>query len=91
MPCRSWLAKVKCVNEPSCPVSGWNGVLRYKTFPMSTELNDRSQMPFGKYQGKTMANVPAQYLLWLYNNGCNHLEVKKYILNNLEILKKEAK
>lgn len=48
-------------------------------------------MPFGKYQGKAMANVPAQYLIWLYNQGCNHPGVKKYILDNLEILKKEAK
>lgn len=62
-----------------------------KLSPMSTELNDRSQMPFGKYQGKAMANVPAQYLIWLYNQGCNHPGVKKYILDNLEILKKEAK
>lgn len=61
-----------------------------KTFPMTTELDDRSQMPFGKYQGKAMANVPAHYLLWLYNNGCNHAGVKKYIIDNLTILKNET-
>lgn len=47
-------------------------------------------MPFGKYKDKAMVNVPAVYLLWLYNNGCNHAQVKAYIQNNLEVLKKEA-
>lgn len=47
-------------------------------------------MPFGKYQGKAMINVPAKYLLWLFNNGCDHIGVKQYINDNLEVLKKEA-
>jgi uncharacterized protein (DUF3820 family) len=54
------------------------------------EYNDNTPMPFGKYQGKTLINVPAVYLLWLYNNNCSHEGVKKYIVDNLEILKKEA-
>jgi uncharacterized protein (DUF3820 family) len=52
-------------------------------------LNDNSLMPFGKYQGKAMINVPAQYLLWLFNKGCDHEAVKRYILDNLDALKKE--
>lgn len=47
-------------------------------------------MPFGKYQGKAMANVPAKYLLYLYNDGCSHQEVKAYIISNLRLLEKEA-
>jgi uncharacterized protein (DUF3820 family) len=47
-------------------------------------------MPFGKYAGKPMIDVPAKYLLWLFNEGCNHDEVRKYIIDNLDALKKEA-
>lgn len=54
-------------------------------------LNDNSPMPFGKYQGKPMANVPAVYLLWLFNRGCDHEGVRNYILSNLTILQNEAK
>lgn len=54
------------------------------------EITDNSEMPFGKYKGKKMINVPAPYLLWLYNNSCTHQGVKKYIIDNLLVLKKEA-
>lgn len=47
-------------------------------------------MPFGRYTGKEMANVPAVYLLWLYDKGCTHAGVKQYIIENLELLKQEA-
>lgn len=56
----------------------------------ATILTDNSLMPFGKFKGKTMINVPAKYLLWLYNEGCSDEGVKNYIISNLEILKKEA-
>lgn len=58
--------------------------------PPSTEITDNTLMPFGMHRGKAMVNIPAVYLLWLYNNGCNHEGVKKYILNNLDALNKEA-
>ncbi len=47
-------------------------------------------MPFGKHKGKAMCNIPAIYLLWLYNNDCHHDGVRKYIIANLEGLNKEA-
>lgn len=31
------------------------------------KLTDESLMPFGKHKGEKMANVPASYLLWLYD------------------------
>lgn len=31
-------------------------------------MNDESIMPFGKHKGEKLANVPADYLLWLYDN-----------------------
>jgi uncharacterized protein (DUF3820 family) len=53
------------------------------------ELTDKSLMPFGKYQGTEMENVPASYLIWLYdNNKCNK-EVKEYIEDNMDVLKME--
>ncbi|MCL2651969.1 MAG: DUF3820 family protein [Candidatus Azobacteroides sp.] len=54
-----------------------------------SKITDSSQMPFGKYQGMAMINVPADYLMWLYdNNKCNS-EVRVYIVENLDVLKKE--
>ena len=58
---------------------------------MSTEeLTASSPMPFGKHKGKAMINVPATYLLWLYNEGCNNAPVKRYILDNLQAIQQEA-
>lgn len=62
-------------------------------------LTDESIMPFGKHKGKEMANVPASYLLWIYDEwtlpnprfGFVHQEVKAYIEVNLDVLKKEVK
>jgi len=31
------------------------------------KLTDESPMPFGKYKGEKMANVPASYLKWIYD------------------------
>ena len=53
-------------------------------------LNDNSIMPYGKYQGKKMANVPASYLLWLWENGKCCSKVKEYIEENEDVLEKEA-
>ena len=54
-------------------------------------INDDSLMPFGKYRNVKMANVPASYLIWLYNTGGNtYSDVRAYIKNNLEILQKEV-
>lgn len=48
-------------------------------------------MPWGKYQGTAIANVPADYLLWLYeNNKCSD-DVKSYIEDNIDVLKSEIK
>lgn len=57
----------------------------------STEitLNDNSPMPFGKHKGVKMANVPASYLLWLYDNDKCSSCVKEYIEDNLDVLRIE--
>jgi uncharacterized protein (DUF3820 family) len=56
---------------------------------------DTDMMPFGKYgpdkgDHRKMEDVPASYLLWLYDEGCNHLGVRDYIYTNLTTLMKEC-
>lgn len=54
-------------------------------------MDDNSRMPYGKYINTKMANVPAHYLLWLHREGKCSGEVKRYIEDNMEILKEEVK
>ena len=54
-------------------------------------LTDESLMPFGKYKGTKMANVPASYLLWLNTQPALSQSVREYIQDNLEVLQKENK
>lgn len=56
----------------------------------TTQFSDATLMPFGMHRGKAMVNIPAKYLLYLYDKGCSHAGVKQYILNNLDALRKEA-
>ena len=56
------------------------------------ELSDMDPMPFGKYKGKPMQDVPASYLHWLWTNGKQadrHCPVAHYIRLNLGVLEKE--
>ena len=59
---------------------------------MSEQLIDDSPMPFGKYKGKPMQDVPADYFHWLWTNkkpSDNDKPVFKYIKANLNALKME--
>lgn len=58
---------------------------------MNHPMTDNDKMPFGKYEGKSMIEVPASYLLWLHEKGCFNHDVRKYINDNLEAIKMEAK
>lgn len=58
---------------------------------INMKLNDESLMPFGKYKGEKMANVPASYLMWIYDNNKCNAEVKEYINDNMDVLKQEIK
>lgn len=57
---------------------------------LTTPFNDNTPTPFGRHKGTAVANVPATYLLWLFNEGCTHEGVKQYINDNLAALNKEA-
>ena len=52
-------------------------------------MTDESIMPFGKYNGEKMANVPPDYLLFIYDNGRLFGGVAEYIKENLDVLKAE--
>lgn len=55
------------------------------------KLTDNDLMPFGKFKGIKMANVPASYLVYLYSNGLEAGNVKDYIEDiGIDELKKEA-
>lgn len=53
-------------------------------------MNDNTLMPWGKYKGKKLANIPAQYFLWLLDKGIKDAGLKAYILDNLDGLRQEA-
>lgn len=58
-----------------------------------TQLTDTDRMPFGKFKGECMQDVPASYLRYLWTNGLNSETktnpVADYIERNLDALKKE--
>lgn len=60
-----------------------------KSEKRSPVLADLDPMPFGKYKGTPMQDVPATYLLWLKNEGCNNPYVANYIHNNWEAIESE--
>lgn len=49
-------------------------------------MNDESLMPFGKFKGKKLEDVPASYLIWLYDENKCSGELKQYIKDNLDVL-----
>lgn len=67
--------------------------VKEKSFHLEDEimkkLEDTDLMPFGKWKGTAMTDIPASYLLWLYDNDMQDGNVKDYIEDNLEILRKE--
>jgi uncharacterized protein (DUF3820 family) len=54
-------------------------------------VDDSSLMPFGKYKGYKLANVPAEYLLYIYDNFQLHDNLKEYIKMNKDVLQAEVK
>lgn len=52
-------------------------------------MNDESLMPYGKFKGDKLENVPAYYLLWMYDNGKLNNELKAYVDENRTLLEKD--
>jgi uncharacterized protein (DUF3820 family) len=55
-----------------------------------SDMDDYSIMPFGKYKGRQLINVPASYLIWLYDNNKAFGKLKEYIKDNLDVLQKQV-
>lgn len=53
-------------------------------------LEDGSRMPWGKHAGTRMVDVPAYYLLNMYDMGTLFGPVRVYVEENLDALRKEA-
>lgn len=54
-------------------------------------LKDDDMMPFGKHSDKQMIDVPASYLLYLWDDGqMAYGNVRDYIEENLELLKQKT-
>ncbi len=58
---------------------------------MGKELTDADKMPFGKYRGDKMEDVPASYFHYLWMNGLKKEKspVAEYVRENLSALRKE--
>lgn len=67
-----------------------NGCGQYIKFVSQNKppFEDNDLMPFGKHKGKAMANVPADYLLWLNDQSKVHPMVKGYIMNRIDLLRR---
>ena len=50
------------------------------------KLKDDSLMPYGKHKGTKLANVPSEYLRWMYENDKLNDALKEYVDENPEIL-----
>lgn len=58
---------------------------------MADAYCDTDPMPFGKYKGVRLGDVPAGYLLWLYNQGPNaNLRLENYLKRSLAALQQES-
>lgn len=53
---------------------------------------DETVMPFGQHRGKKLANVPAEYLIFMYDEGRlnSNPEIKGYVKENYDILYSET-
>lgn len=55
------------------------------------KFTDKTLMPFGKHKGTALANIPANSLIWYYENTQLSAPLKIYIEENMDALKAEVK
>lgn len=57
-------------------------------------MTDSDLMPFGRYIGEKLGDVPADYLLWFYDHPIlskTFPELAKYVSENLKALEAETR
>ncbi len=57
---------------------------------VSTKFTDQSLMPFGKHKDKKLADVPDEYLLWLYDNAKSWGQLKIYLRENIDAIRQNV-
>jgi len=50
-------------------------------------MTDNSLMPFGKYKGKPLSDVPDSVLLFLYDRKKLSGQLKEYVENRIPVLR----
>lgn len=64
--------------------------LNDQRIPGVVAFNDLDIMPFGKFKGRPMQEVPASYLAWLKDNEIKtDAQVWNYIIDNWSFIKDE--
>lgn len=53
------------------------------------KVTDDTLMATGQYKGVAMINIPASYLIWVYDNDRCSKDVREYITDNLDVLREE--
>ncbi len=53
-------------------------------------MDGNTPMRHGKYKGVPLKGVPAKHLLWLLEENLASIDLKQYILDNLENIKTKA-
>lgn len=53
---------------------------------------ERTPMPFGKHKGTPLGDIPASYLIWLFDEGgpTNRPDIREYIEEREDELRAEA-
>lgn len=54
-------------------------------------MDDNTLMPFGKHKGLRMIDVPADYLLWIYEQDWCKGSLRAYIEENIDALQSRKK
>lgn len=56
-----------------------------------TIFDDDTPMPIGKkHKGTRLGDVPDDYLLFLYNQGIKHKQLRQYVEENLDAIKQNV-
>jgi uncharacterized protein (DUF3820 family) len=49
-----------------------------------------SIIPFGKYKGSKLSEIPPSYLLWIYEQNKAPKNLRRYIADNIQTIRTEA-
>lgn len=53
-----------------------------------TDESQRVVMPFGKYKGEYLGDIPVSYLIWAYENLDLRLPLRKAIKSTIKMLER---